>query len=329
VAGPRATLFSRHAPIAGAHSLGEITAAVTQIPETHPTVSPAPPPASSADLPSSEFGLAMGFIVGHYFLDMQDLHYGYWPEGLPVAPRNMAEAQARYTEFLVAHMPDGVRSVLDVGCGAGNTARKLLERGYRVDCVSPNGFLTGVARQVLDGRATIFETRFQDLDIDRRYDLILFSESLLFIPLDQAFAKALSLLTPRGHVLITDIFRVPAEGKSPIGGGHQLPVFRETVARFPLEPVADLDMTDGIAPTFDLLDSAYREAIQPAYRLLLARITHRHPWVMRFVRWKFRKSFQRYEDKHFSGRRNGANFKKYKSYRLLLFRQRSTPPSIG
>jgi SAM-dependent methyltransferase len=328
VEGPPATLFSRHAPMAGAHPQGEITAAVTQLPDTHPTVSPAPPPASNADLPSSEFGLAMGYIVGHYFLNMQDLHYGYWPEGLPVEPRNMAEAQARYTEFLMAHIPDGVRSVLDVGCGAETRLANYSSVDFGSIACRPTVF-SRASRERSGSRATIFETRFQDLDTDRRYDLILFSESLLFIPLDQAFAKALSLLTPRGHVLITDIFRVPAEGKSPIGGGHQLPVFRESVARFPLEPVADLDMTDGIAPTFDLLDSAYREAIQPAYRLLLARITHRHPWVMRFVRWKFRKSFQRYEDKHFSGRRNGANFKKYKSYRLLLFRQRSTPPSIG
>ena len=305
------------------------TAAVTQLQESRPPISPASVALATADLPSSEFGLAMGFIVGHYLLNMQDLHYGYWPEDLTVEPRNLALAQARYTEFLMAHIPDGVRAILDVGCGAGNTARQLLERGYRVDCVSPNGFLTGVAQQVLDGRATIFETLFQDLDTERRYDLILFSESLLFIPLDQAFAKALSLLTPGGHVLITDIFRVPAVGKSPIGGGHQLPVFRATIARFPLDPVADIDMTDGIAPTFDLLDGAYREAIQPAYRLLLARLTMRYPWVMRFVRWKFRKKIQRYEDKHFSGRRNGANFKMYKSYRLLLFRQRSTPPSIG
>ncbi len=320
--------FAVTAPGAGAQ-LGGFTAVATQPPDTQPRESPGPPSSTSADLPSSEFGLAMGFIIGHYFLNMQDLHYGYWPEGLPVEPRNMSEAQARYTELLMAHVPGGIHSILDVGCGAGNTARKLLERGYRVDCVSPNGFLTGVAKTVLGSRATIIETRFQDLDTDRRYDLILFSESLLFIPLDQAFAKALSLLTPGGYLLITDIFRVPAEGNSPIGGGHQLPAFRETVARFPLEPVADFDMTAGIAPTFDLLDGAYREAIHPAYRLLLARITHRHPWVMRFVRWKFRKSFQRYEDKHFSGRRNGANFKKYKSYRLLLFRQRSTPPSIG
>jgi SAM-dependent methyltransferase len=281
---------------------------------------PAIPPA--AELPSSEFGLAMGYIFGHYFLDMQDLHYGYWPIDLPPRPQHLALAQARYTDFLMQHIPPGARTVLDVGAGAGNTARKLLDRGYQVDCVSPNGVLTGVARSVLNGRATIFETRFQDLDTDRRYDLVLFSESLLFIPLDQALAKALRLLTPGGHVLITDIFRVPAEGKSPIGGGHELPRFRETIARFPLEPVADIDMTDGIAPTFDVLDGAYREAIEPGYRLLLARLTAKHPWVMRFVKWKFRQQMRRYEDKHFSGRRNGANFKKYKSYRLLLYRQR-------
>ena len=259
-------------------------------------------------------------MIGHHFLNMQDLHYGYWPEGLERVPQNLALAQAHYTDFLISHIPAGVKSVLDVGCGAGNTARKLIERGYKVDCVSPNGVLTGVAKQVLQGRGDIFETRFQDLQTERRYDLILFSESLLFIPLEEAFTKALSLLTPGGYVLITDIFRVPAEGKSPIGGGHELPRFRETIARFPLAPTLDLDMTDGIAPTFDVLDAAYREAIQPAYELILARLEAKYPWVMKLVKWKFKKKMKRYEDKHFSGRRNGVNFKKYKAYRLMLYR---------
>jgi SAM-dependent methyltransferase len=252
---------------------------------------------------------------------MQDLHYGYWPPDLAVAPRNLAQAQATYTDLLLSHIPPGVRTVLDVGCGAGNTARKLLDRGYQVDCVSPNGVLTGVARQTLGDRARIFECRFQDLETDRHYDLILFSESLLFIPLDAAFTQALRLLTPRGHILVTDIFRVPAEGTSPIGGGHELPVFREAVARFGLEPVQEVDMTEGIAPTFDLLDRIYAEAIQPAYQMIMARLTVRSPWLMRIVRWQFGKKLEKAERKHFSGRRNGANFKKYKAYRLLLFRR--------
>jgi SAM-dependent methyltransferase len=253
-------------------------------------------PMPAATMPSHEFGLALGYIVGHHLLDMQDLHYGYWPDDLPVSMRNLAEAQARYTDLIVAHIPEGVRTILDVGCGAGNNARKLIERGYQVDCVSPNGFLTDVAKGVLGDRATVFETKFQELETDRRYDLVLFSESLLFIrPLDAAFTKALGLLNPGGHLLITDIFKVPAEGKSPIGGGHQLEVFRDTIGRYPFASVADVDMTAGIAPTFDLLDRAYREMIQPSYGLLLGRLSAQYPWVMRFVKWKFRRSMDRYE----------------------------------
>ena len=252
---------------------------------------------------------------------MQDLHYGYWPPELERSPQNLAAAQAAYTELLISHIPKGAKSVLDVGMGAGNTARKLVERGYSVDGVSPNSFLTAVAREVLRERVTIFETKFQDLVTDRRYDVVLFSESLLFIPLDQGLAKALSLLNPGGHILITDIFRVPAEGKSPIGGGHELPRFRETVARFPLAPITDFDMTAGIAPTFDIVNRATLETVEPAYRLILDRMTLKYPLAMRAMRWWFRKKIQRYEQKHFSGRRDGANFMTYKSYRLLLFRR--------
>ncbi len=275
----------------------------------------------AAALSSSEFGLALGLIFGRFFLDMQDLHYGYWPAELERSPQNLAAAQAAYTELLISHIPKGAKSVLDVGMGAGNTARKLVERGYQVDGVSPNSFLTAVAREVLRERVTIFETKFQDLVTDRRYDVVLFSESLLFIPLEQGLAKALSLLNPGGHILITDIFRVPAEGKSPIGGGHELPRVRETVARFPLAPVTDFDMTAGIAPTFDIVNRATLETVEPAYRLILDRMTLKYPLAMRAMRWWFRKKIQRYEQKHFSGRRDGANFMTYKSYRLLLFRR--------
>lgn len=275
----------------------------------------------AAALSPSEFGLALGLIFGRFFLDMQDLHYGYWRPDLPRVPQNLSVAQAAYTDLLMSHIPKGARSVLDVGCGAGNTARKLLERGYRVDAVSPNSFLTAVARQVLGDRATIFETKFQDLVTDRRYDVVLFSESLLFIPLEQAFTTALRLLNPGGHILITDIFRVPAAGKSPIGGGHELSKFRETVSRYPLVPIEDVDMTAGIAPTFDIVNRATLEAIEPAYRLILDRITLKYPFGMRLLRWWFRRKIARYEQKHFSGRRDGANFMTYKSYRLLLYRR--------
>ncbi|HXF96338.1 MAG TPA: methyltransferase domain-containing protein [Gemmatimonadales bacterium] len=279
-------------------------------------------PTRAPALRSPEFGLALGYVLGRHLLGMEDLHYGFWTDGLPVEIRNLSRAQAAYTEFLVSHIPDGVRAILDVGCGSGNTAKQLLGRGYRVDAVSPNPFLTRVAREALGERATVFEGKFEELETDRRYDLLLFSESFLFIQPDRALAQAERLLNPGGYLLITDIFRMPAEGRSPIGGGHQLPAFRELMTRSRFELLEDLDLTARIAPTFDLLDRAYREAIRPAYDLLVARFWAAHPWVMRAVRWLWRRKLARLEEKHFSGRRDGANFARYKSYRLFLFRLR-------
>lgn len=264
----------------------------------------------------------MGYVIGRHFFGMEDLHYGYWSDGVAVEIANLAGAQAAYTDVLMSHIPAGVRSILDVGCGAGNTARRLVERGYEVDCVSPNPFLTGVAREVLNGRARVFEGKFEDLAAHRRYDLLLFSESFLFIKPDRALPQAERLLNPGGYILMTDIFKAPAEGKSPIGGGHQLPVFRDIMARSRFEQLGDVDLTARIAPTFDLLDRTYARAIRPAYDLIAARMHASHPWLTRVARWIWRKKLERLEAKHFGGRRNGANFARYKSYRLFLFRLR-------
>ena len=148
---------------------------------------------------------------------MQDLHYGYWTDDLELTPQNMPQAQARYTDELMADIPADVRSILDVGCGAGNTAHKLLERGYQVDCVSPNAWLTTEARRVLGSRARVFESKFEQLTLDRTYDLILFSESFLFMKAEQALAKAESALRPGGYILISDIFKLPADGARSAG----------------------------------------------------------------------------------------------------------------
>jgi len=282
------------------------------------------PPGTAPALQSPEFGLAMGLVVGRHVLGMEDLHYGFWTDDLPLDLRNLPEAQSRYTQALLADIPAGVRSVLDVGMGAGNTARQLLERGYTVDGVSPNPYLTAAARQLLGDQVTIFESRFENVETDRRYDLILFSESFLFMQPDAALAKAAALLSDSGHILICDIFRIPADGPSPIGGGKELAVFHRTMAQFPFDLVREVDISANIAPTFDLLDRAYREAIRPAYDLVMARLTANRPWLMRFVRWRFRDQLARLERKHFSGTRNAANFLRHKTYRRLLYRKRVT-----
>ena len=271
-------------------------------------------------LPSPEFGLALGLVLGRFAIGMEDLHYGYWTEDLPLIPANLPAAQARYTEELIRDIPPGVKSILDVGCGAGNTARKLLDRGYEVVCLSPNAWLNDVAQAAVGDRAKVHLSKFEDFELDRKFDLILFSESFLFMKADQALAKAESMLNPGGYVIISDIFKVPSDQRSPIGGGQDIRRYQALMAESRFELLKDTDMTAQIAPTFDLLSRAYQEAIAPAYALILAKIEAANPLIMKFVRWKWRKKFQRYEEKHFSGKRDGANFRRHKSYRRMLYR---------
>jgi SAM-dependent methyltransferase len=273
-------------------------------------------------LQSPEFGLALGLVVGRFAFDMQDLHYGFWTDDLELTPQNMAKAQARYTDELMADIPAGVRSILDVGCGAGNTARKLLDRGYEVDALSPNSWLNDEAKKAVAGRARVFQSKFEEFQLDRKYDLILFSESFLFMKAELALAKAEAALQPGGYILISDIFKVPADEKSPIGGGQDLRRYRALLAASRFTELKDTDMTANIAPTFDLLSRAYAEAIAPAYGLILARLEASYPTVMKFVRWKWKAKIARYEEKHFSGKRDGAHFRRHKSYRRMLYQLR-------
>lgn len=271
-------------------------------------------------LKSPEFGLALGLVVGRFALDMHDLHYGYWTPDLALTPQNLPVAQARYTDKLMADIPEGVRTILDVGCGAGNTAKKLLDRGYDVVCLSPNAWLNDEAQKAVGHRATVHLSRFEDFTLDRKFDLILFSESFLFMKAEVALAKAESMLNPGGYILISDIFRVPSDEKSPIGGGQDIRRYQSMMAASKFTMVKDIDMTEQIAPTFDLLNLAYQQAIQPAYALILARLEASNPKIMKFVRWKWRKKFARLEEKHFTGKRTGAHFRQHKSYRRTLYR---------
>ncbi len=275
----------------------------------------------AGSLPSREFGLAMGLILGRFFVKMQDLHYGYWTPDLPIEMPNLPKAQSQYSDFLLSHVPAGVTTILDVGCGAGNTARKLLDRGYQVDCVSPNSFLTSVAKDTLRDRVTFFECRFEDLRTDKRYDLLLFSESFLFMRLNEAIAKAQQCLKPGGYILLSDVFKIVPDGNTAIGGGQHLALFRDAFAKAPFTTLKEVDMTLQIAPTFTLLNDAYVQAVKPAYDLIMARLRKKNPWLMKVVLWKFRDRIKRYEEKHFSGRRTAETFAAIKSYRLFLFQK--------
>ena len=90
---------------------------------------------------SQRIGLDIGLAVGRFFLNTEDLHYGYWPNSKEANVQNLAEAQEAHSQLIIDHIPEKTKSILDVGSGSGNLALKLLNLNYNVDRVIPSEFL--------------------------------------------------------------------------------------------------------------------------------------------------------------------------------------------
>lgn len=105
---------------------------------------------------------------------------------------------------LLALIPDGTRTVLDVGCGAGDNARLMQARGLEIDGVTISQEEANVAG------AFMRKCFVADLDAglpagarQRRYDCVVFSHVLEHLKApEQLVREAAGLLSDQGVVLI-------------------------------------------------------------------------------------------------------------------------------
>lgn len=202
-------------------------------------------------------GLDVGLAFSRFLTGRENLHYGLWEDGAEVCAANLGAAQEAYTDKLFGLLPEGRKlSILDIGGGAGETAKKLVARGHSVDIVIPSPFLAGRCRENAGPGARVHEARFEDFETDARFDICLFSESFQYIPLDLALDKALSLLAPGGAVIVADCFRTDLIFEetpyTKVGGGHLLSDFRTALDSRPLDILHDEDITTAVAPTVEV-----------------------------------------------------------------------------
>ena len=110
------------------------------------------------------------------------LHWGLW-SGLPAGGEHFPAARERFAEHLLSHVPETVRSVIDVGCGLGGIAKSLGEQGRSVLAVSPRAdhcaLMSEAAFHNVEVRCESFETLAAE-----PADLLLFAESLNFFARD-------------------------------------------------------------------------------------------------------------------------------------------------
>lgn len=270
---------------------------------------------------SRELGLEAGSICGKYFLKLEHLHYGYWTGDIEIDIANLHIAQDEYAKFVISHIPDGVKTILDVGCGTGQIAKKLLDMGYQVDCVSPCPFLKKQASELLGNKSCVFECSYENLQTVNRYDMVLFCESFQYIDMEQALSSTNKFLKSGGYLLICDIFRKDTLGKTFMGGGHSLTRFYNLIAKSSFRLIENVDITEQTAPNMDLLDDVMESVVRPVVSAGVRFLESRNPIMLKLLRWKYRKKINKAHKKYLEGHKTGENFKKYKSYQLFLYKR--------
>jgi SAM-dependent methyltransferase len=168
------------------------------------------------------------------------LHWGYWPtDPPPILDPAAYDALRAFSDALLAHVPDGVARILDVGCGLGFNARLLASRGHQVTAVSPVAHHCAIIDAARLPGVEVRCARFDELPSEPRYDLLLFSESLNHFPLDDAFLHhCRSFLSDPGYILWAD--DLTPERVERIESQRAFRILRR------------VDITDNVAPTTQL-----------------------------------------------------------------------------
>lgn len=269
-------------------------------------------------------GLDIGLAFSKWLTGAENLHYGYW-DGLDVCAANVGAAQAAYTNLLFERLPDVPCRILDIGGGAGETARKLIALGHQVEIVIPSAFLADRCRENAP-EAVVHQTTFQDAQLQGPFDVCLFSESFQYIPLDQSLAKCLTLLAPDGRIVIADCFRseqfTPDPVQATVGGGHPIATFRRRVKAMALDVSQEVDITTQVAPSIDLEQGLFNVMGYSMQRVDAELARHR-PRLRRFGHWVLRRLISprkraRLDQRLNQKTRNAAHFEANNTYLMLV-----------
>ncbi|MFA5293690.1 MAG: methyltransferase domain-containing protein [Phycisphaerae bacterium] len=270
---------------------------------------------------SREIGLEIGHIVGKGLFQLDHLHYGLWKKGIEPCILNLHIAQDEYCKFIISHIPAEVKTILDVGCGTGAFSKKLVDIGYKVDCVSPTPYQNKLVEELLGDTSEIFKCKFEDIQTNKKYDMIQFCESFQYIDLDRVVDIAGGLLNDGGYMLICDFFKTQSQDKCGLKGGHKFEKFKTIMQASPFKIIEDIDITAETAPNMDIVDKAAKEVVIPIADAVDRFLQSRHPLLTKLAKWKYRKKIEKAQQKYLYGKRTGKDFAEAKTYRLFVCRK--------
>ena len=269
---------------------------------------------------SNEIGLEIGLVLSRFFFNTEHLHFGYWPDNLSLNIDNLKQAQDYHSDQIINAIPKNVDTILDVGSGSGGLAEKLIEKQYKVECVSPSEYLSDAIEEKLINKVKVHRSTFENLNIDKKFDLVIFSESFQYVNIQKTLSKVPNFLNKNSHFLICDFFRKPGTGNKLLGGGHAWDEFYNEISSTSFENILDQDITIETARTYDLINKIINNVAEPVRELSAKYLESNYPKIMKLLRWYLDQKIKRINRIYFSGNMTGETFINLKTYRLLLYK---------
>tara|TARA_Y100000746_G_C15447269_1_gene425551 strand:+ start:22 stop:864 length:843 start_codon:yes stop_codon:yes gene_type:complete len=269
---------------------------------------------------SNEIGLEIGLVLSRFFFNTEHLHFGYWPDNLSLNIDNLKQAQDYHSDQIINAIPKNVDTILDVGSGSGGLADKLIEKKYKVECVSPSEYLSDAIEEKLNNKVKVHRSTFENLNIDKKFDLVIFSESFQYVNIQKTLSKVPNFLNENAHLLICDFFRKPDTSTKLLGGGHAWDDFYNEISSTSFENILDEDITIETARTYDLINKIINNVAEPVRDLSAKYLESNYPKIMKLLRWYLDKKIKRINRIYFSGNMTGETFINLKTYRLLLYK---------
>jgi MPBQ/MSBQ methyltransferase len=195
-----------------------------------------------------------------YYLGLTDsiyLHYGYW-ENPPASnddltAANMRIAQAAYIKHLASFIPEGVKQILDVGCGIGGNSIYLAAQGFTIEGLAPDQLQQEKYLENTGGKSTFHLSRFEDFKSATKYDMLLFSESTQYIAAKDIAQGSAKLLAPNGYVLMCDMMLLDANYTAGIYSNCRLlSELKTAMTAAGFQLVKEEDISDKVRPSLDL-----------------------------------------------------------------------------
>ena len=274
-------------------------------------------------LDTKALGLEVSLAIAKFVTGKENMHYGVW-DNLDPCLENLGKAQEQYTKLLFKYFPKKKKlKILDIGGGAGETAKKLISLGHSVTVIVPSDILSKRCLENTNNKAKVHNIKFEDYEPKKNqtFDLCLFSESFQYIPAKIALKKAKGLLSRGGKILVADCFRSEVKHSSHNrrpGGGHPLSEMLKLINDVDLNIISKKDITKSVAPSLDIEQKLYNVVgvgIDKVQQGLVAS----HPWKMKLFSLVYKtivnqKKRRRLHDRIYGNIRNSDNFIKFNHY---------------